>query len=108
MSVLVRFNQRRVRAAGRIAAMVLLLFLLLGLGLAASSAQLHEFICPDAGQLDDFCVIKQFQRGLIEAPLARPVVVLFLFLMAVISCQAGERCLASPLFEVSPSRAPPV
>jgi hypothetical protein len=107
LPVLMRFNHRRVCAAGRVVGVVLLLFLLLGLGLAASSAQLHELLCPDAGQPDDSCVIKQFQSGLIEAPLARPVVVLFLFLLAASSCQTGERYLASPLFELSPSRAPP-
>jgi hypothetical protein len=105
--MLTRLNDRRVRAAGRIVGVAMLLFLLLGLGMASCSPELHRLICPEADQPNDFCAVKQFQNGLVEVPLLQAVGVSLLFVLVVTVCRGEELHLAFPLFRLSPSRAPP-
>jgi len=101
------FNHRRLRTAGRSVGIVVLLFLLLGLSIASCSPKLHQLICPQAGQADDFCAIKQFQCGSVEALLAQADLGLPSFVFVAKSHCVEELHLASPLFRLSPSRAPP-
>jgi hypothetical protein len=103
----VPLSRGRLGAAARIGGVALLLFLLLGLGLAASSLELHKLICPKAGQADDFCVVKQFQGGMVETPLVEPVAVALPCTLAFVLCWGGEVFRAAPLFRLSPARAPP-
>ena len=100
-------SERRLCASGKMAGMVLSLLLLAGLGLTASSPALHRLICPDAGQADDYCVVKQFQSGLVEAPLAQALVVAALPGLSLLPCYSDEVHLIMPLYRLSPSRAPP-
>ena len=105
--VVTNWSQRRVHISGKTGAVALMLFLLLGLALAASSAQVHELICPNAGQADDFCAIKQLQGGLVEPAPAPAVVATVLFILVAACCRNETLYRASALYRLSPSRAPP-
>jgi len=102
-----RLRTQRVRAAGSKAGVAVVLLLLLGLELAASSPQLHAMICPQAGQANDYCVIKQFQSGMVDLPIVQAVDVSPPFLEVIVPCWREEFHPAAPLFRLTPSRAPP-
>lgn len=95
------------KARGRIAGVVLLIALLLGLVAAASSPSLHLRLCPNANRPGHHCAVTDFAAGLVEVPVAA---VLGLAVLAVVfaSVRLPEVLpLAIPLFRLSPSRAPP-
>lgn len=84
-----------------------MLALLVFLGAAAVDPTLHAWICPDAGQTDDWCPIRQVAAGTVEAsvtPVAAfvPAQCILTFLPWFGGVQP-----AAPRFCVSPSRAPP-
>lgn len=87
--------------------MAILLLTLLVLGLAACSPELHALICADAGQSDDACAVKQYQSGMLEIPQVQAVDVSVILGVAIAASLAERLPLASPLFRLSPSRAPP-
>lgn len=95
------------RVGGKIAEVVLLLTLFVGLGVASCSPRLHELICPDAGQADDFCAIKQFQSGLLEPPSIPAVLVRPVFTVTTSSLHGEEPFQNLSLFLIPRSRAPP-
>jgi len=84
-----------------------MLALLLFLGAAAVDPTLHAWICPDAGQDDDWCPVRQVATGTVEASVT-PVVVLVPVqgILTSLPWFGGEQP-AAPRFCVSPSRAPP-
>jgi len=93
--------------AGKIAGVTLLIALVVGLGLAASSITLHQRLCPNAGKQDDACAIAVFAGGAFPsspAPLSLATVVLMLVWA---SRWAGEDVPSVPVFQLAPSRAPP-
>jgi len=96
------------RCTLRVVRVSLLLILLLFLDASAVSPTLHSLVCPKAGQPDDDCAVACFAAGLVESPPVTDVSV------TVIECHwiAVQWCdkafPTSPLFRLSPSRAPPV
>jgi hypothetical protein len=99
-------NRDRV-AVGRVAGVVLLMALLIGLAALASSPLLHLRLCPNANRPDHHCAVTDFAAGLAEVPVAAA---LGLAVLAVVFACLPEpaicRRAASP-FRLSPSRAPP-
>jgi hypothetical protein len=83
-----------------------LIVLVLVLGACASSPALHEWICPDAGQPWDCCVITKFATGSVEMSLAQAAAVVFFCVFVALCWNAGVRLIAPP-FRLAPSRAPP-
>lgn len=105
--MLKRADHTKFHAAGRIAGIVVLLTLFLGLSVTSSSAQLHELLCPDAGQANDFCAIKQFQSGLLESPPIPAVLVTPVFTLTTSLWQGEDQFQTLSLFLAARSRAPP-
>lgn len=100
-------NNKSGSPAGQAAGALIMLALLLFLGAAAASITVHELVCPDAGQPDHQCAVTQFAAGQIETPLvAVACLTVFLGVLAV-PLWSNEAHPASPLFLLSPSRAPP-
>ncbi|MBN2505202.1 MAG: hypothetical protein JXQ71_00765 [Verrucomicrobia bacterium] len=99
---------RRGRAAARVAGVTVALGVLLGLGIASCSPQVHALICTEAGHPDDYCPVKQFQSGLIEAPMVLAVVQSCRLVEQVTPCRRQELRLVPLLFRLSLSRAPPL
>ena len=94
-------------APGRIAAVMLLIALLLGLSALASSPTLHLRFCPNANRPGHHCAVTDFAGGLAEVPVAAA---LGLTVLAVIFASVRLRevlPLATPSFRLAPSRAPP-
>lgn len=102
------FDQRGIRAADKIVGVVLLLMLVLGLSLASSSAQVHALLCPEAGQAGDFCAIKQFQSGFLEASPAQVVLITPPLSVTTSSHESRLLHLVSPHSRLSAARAPPL
>ena len=100
------FNHERL-SFSRLAGVVMLIALLLGLVAAASSPTLHLRLCPNANRPGHHCAVTDFAGGLAEVPVAAA---LGLVVLAVVfsSVRLPEVLpLATPLFRLSPSRAPP-
>jgi hypothetical protein len=93
--------------AGRIAGVAVLIALVLGLGLCASSAALHQKLCPYAGTPGDSCAVAAFAAGLVTASPV-PVIVAAVVWLVVGAILLSEVSLPpTPLYRLSPSRAPP-
>ena len=92
---------------GRIAGVMLLIALVLGLDLAASCSTLHQRLCPNAGKQDDACAIAVFAGGACPSSPA-PLLLTAVVLMLVWATHWTKEDVASvPIFQLAPSRAPP-
>lgn len=93
--------------AGRIAGVALLIALVLGLDLAASCSTLHQRLCPNAGKPGDSCAIAAFAGGALSGSPA-PVVLTVVVLGVILAARWTDALFPSaPVFQLSPSRAPP-
>lgn len=94
-------------AAGKIAAVALLVILVLGLALVGSSETLHQKICPNAGRPGDSCAVATFAGG-VPAGSSAPTVLAAAVLLAICAVGCTDILFPSaPLFRLSPCRAPP-
>jgi hypothetical protein len=99
---------RKLRVAGRIAGVAVMLALLVFLCAAAVSPTLHEAVCPDAGSPTDTCAVVSFAMGLVEScstTVCCLAIILGVFISLPWRCEVYH---AAPLFRLSPCRAPPV
>jgi hypothetical protein len=93
--------------AGRIAGVMLLIALVLGLDFAASCSTLHQRLCPNAGKQDDACAIAAFASGALPIS-PDPLVLAAVVTMLVWATHWTKEDVASvPIFQLAPSRAPP-
>jgi hypothetical protein len=102
-----RSNSKIGSRAGERAGSLIMLALLLFLGVAAVSITAHELVCPDADQLGHHCVVTEFAAGQIETPLVAVACLAVLLGVLTVLSWNNEAHPASPLFQLSPSRAPP-
>jgi hypothetical protein len=100
-------THRTQRVAGRIVGVALLIALVLGLGLVASSATLHKKICPNAGKPGDSCAVAAFAGGAVAGSPTPALAVAFVVLVTAPARWTDEAFPYAPLFRLSPSRAPP-
>lgn len=103
-----RASVRVVLRTGRVAGALIALALLLFLSAAAVSIDVHELVCPDADQPDHQCAVTQFAAGHIETSLVTVACLAVLLGVLTVPLWSNEEHPASPLFQLSPSRAPPV
>jgi hypothetical protein len=87
---------------------LLMLVLFLFLEASAISPALHSLVCPKAGQPDDDCAVACFAAGLVESPPVAANLGSPSLMCRWITIQWREETHpSSPLFRLSPSRAPP-
>ncbi len=93
--------------AGRIAGVMLLIALVLGLDLAASCSTLHQRLCPNAGKQDDACAIAAFAGGACPSSIAPLLLTAVVPMLIWATRWTDEDVPSVPIFQLAPSRAPP-
>lgn len=92
---------------GKTAGALLMLALLVFLSAASASCDLHALVCSDARQPTDHCAIAKYAAGMVEIPALPILCSASGFPDFVLPTGVNEALPVTPLFRLSPSRAPP-
>lgn len=94
-------------AAGFLLGSLIIVLLLGFFSAAAVSPALHRMVCPDADQPSHQCVITVMAAGLLALTSTQVVASVIPFPTVGFLILRGETHRATPVYRLSPSRAPP-